>query len=109
MGTVAGAKSDGTGKRAEQDEAYSKALHTLKPIGGNSSSAERWNDVPHGTMDEISSHVRLDLVIRRQGRPLDCSTSCLPTPARGGLLATPQSDHRGIVRSGKPGQLQNAA
>ena len=80
MGTVAGAKSDDTGKRAEQDEAYSKALHTLKPIGGNSSSAERWNDVPHGTMDEISSHVRLDLVIRRQGRPLDPSTSCLPTP-----------------------------
>ena len=31
------------------------------PIGGNSSSTERWNDVPRGTMDEVSSHVRLDL------------------------------------------------
>src|SRR5262249_12182615 len=40
-----------------------------------SSSTERWNDVPRGTMDEVSSHVRLDLpLIRRQGRPKDCST-----------------------------------
>jgi hypothetical protein len=30
-------------------------------IGGNSSSTPRWNDVPRGTMDEVSSHVRLDL------------------------------------------------
>src|SRR5262249_5646892 len=40
-----------------------------------SSSTERWNDVPRGTMDEVSSHVRLDLpLIRRQGRVKDCST-----------------------------------
>ena len=31
------------------------------PIGENSSSTERWNDVPRGTMDEVSSYVRLDL------------------------------------------------
>ena len=31
------------------------------PIEGNSSSTERWDDVPRGTMDEVSSHVRLDL------------------------------------------------
>ena len=31
------------------------------PIGGNSSSTLRWKDVPRGTMDEVSSHVRLDL------------------------------------------------
>ena len=31
------------------------------PIGENSSSTQRWNDVPRGTMDEVSSHVRLDL------------------------------------------------
>jgi hypothetical protein len=37
---------------------------------------ERWNDVPRGTMDEVSSYVRLDpLYVRRQGRPKDCSTS----------------------------------
>src|SRR6266571_1259383 len=30
-------------------------------IQGNSSSTKRWNDVPRGTMDEVSSHVRLDL------------------------------------------------
>jgi hypothetical protein len=31
------------------------------PIEGQSSSTERWNDVPHGTMDEVSSYVRLNL------------------------------------------------
>src|SRR5258708_708086 len=34
------------------------------------------NGVPRGTMDEVSSYVRLDLLsARRQGRPKDCSTS----------------------------------
>src|SRR3954471_4716580 len=32
----------------------------VNAIGENSSSTERWNDVPRGTMDEVSSHVRLD-------------------------------------------------
>jgi hypothetical protein len=27
----------------------------------HSSSTERWNDVPRGTMDEVSSYVRLNL------------------------------------------------
>jgi hypothetical protein len=31
------------------------------PIGGLSSSTERWNDVPRGTTDEVRSNVRLDL------------------------------------------------
>jgi hypothetical protein len=30
-------------------------------LGENLSSTERWNDGPRGTMDEASSHVRLDL------------------------------------------------
>ena len=30
-------------------------------LGENSSSTKRWNDVPRGTMDEVSSHVRWDL------------------------------------------------
>ena len=30
-------------------------------IGENPSSTQRWNDVPRGTMDEVSSFVRLDL------------------------------------------------
>ena len=30
-------------------------------LGGNSSSTERWNDVPRGTTDEVRSYVRLDL------------------------------------------------
>ena len=33
-------------------------------IGGNRDSTERWNDVPRGTMDEVRSHVRLDLPSR---------------------------------------------
>jgi hypothetical protein len=43
-------------------------------IGGNSNSTKRWNDVPRGTMDEASSHVRLNLPTR-QGRGKDCSAS----------------------------------
>jgi len=31
------------------------------PIGEHASSTERWNDVPRGTMDEVSSHFRLNL------------------------------------------------
>ena len=30
-------------------------------IGEHSSSTQRWNDVPRGTMDEVSLYVRLDL------------------------------------------------
>ena len=38
-------------------------------IGEYSSSTARWNDVPRGTMDEVSSFVRLDLPsLWRQGR-----------------------------------------
>src|SRR5258706_13865804 len=45
-------------------------------IGENLRSTQRWNDVPRGTMDEVSSYVRLDLPIsQRQGRLKDCSTS----------------------------------
>jgi hypothetical protein len=45
-------------------------------IGENSNSTRRWNDVPHGTMDEVRSLVRLDLpAVCRQGRSRDCSTS----------------------------------
>jgi len=32
-------------------------------IGGYSSSTAWWNDVPRGTMDEVSSYVRLDLLL----------------------------------------------
>ena len=48
----------------------------INAIGENSNSTRRWNDVPHGTMDEVRSYVRLDLPsVCRQGRPIDCSTS----------------------------------
>src|ERR1700731_2158360 len=38
------------------------------PIGGNSSSTERWNDVPRGTMDEVSSQCRLGPAVRLTAR-----------------------------------------
>src|SRR5271157_5994869 len=68
---VAFFSSAGPGRLQQRDDrAGSNA------IGGKSSSTERWNDVPRGTMDEVSSHVRLDLpFVCRQGRPKDCSTS----------------------------------
>ena len=54
---------DGTEFRWTRDKP--RQQHDDRPgsdaIGGNSSSTERWNDVPRGTMDEVSSHVRLDL------------------------------------------------
>jgi hypothetical protein len=31
------------------------------PYRGEDPGPEQWNDVPRGTMDEVSSHVRLDL------------------------------------------------
>ena len=40
-------------------------LHSIKRNRRNSSSTQRWNDVPRGTMDEVSSHVRLDLPTAR--------------------------------------------
>src|SRR3974377_471331 len=61
--------SAGPGKRLQQYE--NTRSH---PIGENASSTARWNDVPCGTMDEVRSHVRLDLPsLWRQGRPKDCS------------------------------------
>ena len=54
---------DGTEFRRTREQAA--AVHEnyagSNPIEGNSSSAQRWNDVPRGTMDEVSSHFRLNL------------------------------------------------
>ena len=44
----------GPGKPWRHEIAGSKA------IAGNSSSTAWWHDVPRGTMDEVSSYVRLD-------------------------------------------------
>jgi hypothetical protein len=54
---------DGTEFRWTREQATTAAWSRAasNPIGGNSNSTERWNDVPRGTMDEVSSHVRLDL------------------------------------------------
>ena len=54
---------DGTEFRwtREQTEQWHKNRAGSNLIGGNSSSTTRWNDVPRGTMEEVSSHVRLDL------------------------------------------------
>ena len=47
-----------TGNKPRQQHENRTGSH---PIGGNSSSTLRWNDVPRGTMDEVSSFGRLDL------------------------------------------------
>ena len=39
------------------------------PIGENSRSTQQWKDVPRGPMDEMSSHVRLDLPFELTTRP----------------------------------------
>src|SRR6516164_11463307 len=50
----------GPGKQ-RRHESHSRPI----AIGGKSSSTRRWTDVPCGTMDEVSSHVRLDLPTAR--------------------------------------------
>src|SRR6516162_6271112 len=35
------------------------------PIGENSRSTQQWKGVPRGTMDEVSSHVGLDLRLKQ--------------------------------------------
>ena len=53
---------DGTEFRWTREVAAAHENRTgSNPIGEHSSSTQRWNDVPRGTMDEVSSHVRLDL------------------------------------------------
>ena len=54
---VDGTEFRGVGKKPQQHESRAGS----NPIGENSNSTERWNDVPRGTMDEVRSHVRLDL------------------------------------------------
>src|ERR1700747_2436108 len=39
------------------------------PIGENSRSTQQWKDVPRGTMDEVSSHVCLNLPFKLTTRP----------------------------------------
>ena len=69
---------DGTEFRWTREQARQQhdSREGSNPIGGNSSSTPRWNDVPRGTMDEVRSCVRLDLPFNlRQGRLIDCSAS----------------------------------
>ena len=39
------------------------------PIGENSRSTQQWKDVPRGTMDEVSSHICLNLPFKLTTRP----------------------------------------
>src|ERR1700679_3005395 len=46
------------------------------PLYGTGAGGRGGHNVPRGTMDEVSSYVRLGpLSVRRQGRPKDCSAS----------------------------------
>ena len=53
--------TDGTEFRWTREAAAARGRSGSNGLGGNSSSTKRWNNVPRGTMDEVSSHVRLDL------------------------------------------------
>jgi hypothetical protein len=52
---------DGAEFRWARESATHESRAGSDLIGGNQSSTERWYDVPRGTMDEVSSHVRWDL------------------------------------------------
>ena len=55
-----------TRERARQQYENRTGSHA---IGENASSTKRWKDVPRGTMDEVSSFVRLDLPSHLTVRP----------------------------------------
>jgi transposase len=57
---------DGTSSGGPEKLQHRESRTQSDAIGGKSSSTERWNDVPRGTMDEVSSYVRLDLLSLRQ-------------------------------------------
>src|SRR5437588_13023843 len=48
--------SDGPGRSPQRENRTGS-----NQIGENLRSTQRWNDVPRGTMDEVSSYVRLNL------------------------------------------------
>jgi hypothetical protein len=52
---------DGTEFRWTREVAAACKPYKTNLTGEHSSSTERWNDVPRGTTDEVSSYVRLDL------------------------------------------------
>src|SRR6516164_3685337 len=58
--------SGGPGSQPQQQH---ESRSGSKPIGGNSRSTQQWKDVPRGTMDEVSSHVRLNLSFKLTTRP----------------------------------------
>ena len=73
-----------------------RAVKDQHAIGGNPSSTLRWNDVPRGTMDEVSSLSRLDLPFACwQGRPKDCSASS-SNPMMEGPWADSEEKHEPV-------------
>ena len=53
---------DGTELRWTREAVAARHNRTVSNLTGNSRAPPRWwNGVPCGTMDEVSSHVRLDL------------------------------------------------
>src|SRR6516162_7593376 len=58
--------SGGPGSQPQQQH---ESRSGSKPIGGNSRSTQQWKDVPRGTMDEVSSHARLNLPFKLTTRP----------------------------------------
>ena len=68
---------DGTEFRWTREQAVGQHENRARsnPIGGNSSSTQWWKDVPRGTMDQVSPHVRLNLPSVTEGRGKDCSAS----------------------------------
>src|SRR6201987_2996933 len=58
--------SGGPGSRPRQQHENRSGSN---PIGENSRSTQQWKDVPRGTMDEVSSHVCLNLPFKLTTRP----------------------------------------
>ena len=82
--------------RWTREVAAVSAPSRIKSDRRNSSSTERWKDVPHGTTDEVRSYVALDLpLVWRQGRPIDGSASS-QIPRWKGLSANSEEKHEPV-------------
>src|SRR6516164_5010875 len=67
--TVYGLMAPSSGGPGSQPRQQHENRSGSNPIGENSRSTQQWKDVPRGTMDEVSSHVCLNLPFKLTTRP----------------------------------------
>jgi hypothetical protein len=67
--TAYGLMAPSSGGLGSQPRQQHENRSESNPIGESSRSTQQWKDVPRGTMDEVSSHVCLNLPFKLTARP----------------------------------------